>query len=87
MATKQADPVGVLIVGGGPVGLALAIELGLKGVDCLLVVQRDGNVRVPKMSQVSSRSMEICRQWGLAEKVRGRCGRAPILWISSTSTT
>ena len=87
MATKQADPVGVLIVGGGPVGLALAIELGLKGVDCLLVEQRDGNVRVPKMSQVSSRSMEICRQWGLAEKVRGRCGRAPILWISSTSTT
>jgi 2-polyprenyl-6-methoxyphenol hydroxylase-like FAD-dependent oxidoreductase len=27
----------VLIAGGGPVGLALAVELGLRGVECLVV--------------------------------------------------
>jgi len=60
----------VLIAGGGPVGLALAIELGLRGVRCLLVEKRDGAVPVPKMSQVSSRNMEFCRRWGIAEKVQ-----------------
>ena len=34
----------VLIVGGGPVGLALAIELGRLDVDCLVVEQIDGGV-------------------------------------------
>ena len=31
----------VLICGAGPVGLALAIELGLRGVDCLVVEKRE----------------------------------------------
>ena len=34
----------VLIVGGGPVGLALAGELGWRGVACLLVEQTDGSI-------------------------------------------
>lgn len=62
--------VSVLIVGGGPVGLALAIECGLRGIDCLVVEQRDGILRVPRMSNVSSRNMEFCRRWGIADKVR-----------------
>jgi flavin-dependent dehydrogenase len=49
----------VLIVGGGPVGLALAIELGLRGVRCLLAEKRDGRVLQPKMSGVSARGMEF----------------------------
>ncbi len=60
----------VLIAGAGPVGLALAIELGRLGVRCLLVEKRDGTVSVPKMSQVSARNMEFCRRWGIAERVR-----------------
>ena len=60
----------VLIAGGGPVGLALAIELGLRGIACLLVEKRDGSLPVPKMSQVSSRNMEFCRRWGIAEQVK-----------------
>ncbi len=47
----------VLVVGAGPVGLALAAELGRMGVDCLLVEKRDGVLSVPKMSQVSARGM------------------------------
>jgi 2-polyprenyl-6-methoxyphenol hydroxylase-like FAD-dependent oxidoreductase len=52
------------------VGLALAIELGLRGVECVLVEQGDGTVPVPKMSQLSTRTMEFCRRWGIADKVR-----------------
>ncbi len=60
----------VLIVGGGPVGLALACELGLRGIDCTLVEKRDGKLHVPKMSLVSAGGMELCRRWGIAHAVR-----------------
>src|SRR5262249_1062311 len=60
----------VLIAGAGPVGLALACELGLRGVDCVLVEKRDGAINVPKMSAVSPRNMEFCRRWGIADTVR-----------------
>ena len=60
----------VLIAGAGPVGLALACELGMRGVDCLLIEKRDGAIKVPKQSMVSSRNMEFCRRWGVAKQVR-----------------
>lgn len=62
----------VLIVGGGPVGLALAIELGLRNVPCLLVEQmaRDGFHNHPRANLINSRSMEFCRRWGVAELVK-----------------
>jgi 2-polyprenyl-6-methoxyphenol hydroxylase-like FAD-dependent oxidoreductase len=59
----------VLIVGGGPVGLALAGELGWRGVPCLLVEQTDGRIVTPKMNEVNVRTMEFCRRWGIAEQV------------------
>jgi 2-polyprenyl-6-methoxyphenol hydroxylase-like FAD-dependent oxidoreductase len=62
----------VLIVGGGPVGLAAAIELAWRGIDCLLVERRDGSIGHPKMNQVSVRTVEICRRWGVAPTVRAR---------------
>src|SRR6185437_1383395 len=61
----------VLIAGGGPVGLALAVELGLSGIPCTLVERRDGSVSVPKMSGLSVRSMELNRRWGVAEQAKG----------------
>lgn len=59
----------VLIVGGGPVGLALAGELGWRGVACLLVEQGDGAIVTPKMNEVNVRTMEFCRRWGIADQV------------------
>jgi len=62
----------VLIVGAGPVGLATAIELGLHGVDCLIIERRDGSNKVPKTTMISTRNMEFCRRWGIAAQVRNR---------------
>ncbi|MEK9677753.1 MAG: FAD-dependent monooxygenase [Rhodospirillaceae bacterium] len=66
MADVDTD---VLIVGGGPVGLALAGDLGWRGINCLLVEQTDGIIRTPKMNEVNLRSMEFCRRWGIDQKV------------------
>ncbi|HSV78669.1 MAG TPA: FAD-dependent oxidoreductase [Ramlibacter sp.] len=55
----------VLVVGGGPVGLALAGDLGWRGISCRLVEKTDGVVQQPKMDMVGIRSMEFCRRWGI----------------------
>jgi 2-polyprenyl-6-methoxyphenol hydroxylase-like FAD-dependent oxidoreductase len=59
----------VLIVGGGPVGLALAAELGWRGIACMLIERTDGAIKTPKMNEVNTRSMEFCRRWGIADQV------------------
>jgi 2-polyprenyl-6-methoxyphenol hydroxylase-like FAD-dependent oxidoreductase len=60
----------VLIVGGGPVGLALAGELGWRGVPCMLIEKTDGSIEQPKMDLVGIRTMEFCRRWGILDWVR-----------------
>ena len=67
---RAARSVPVLIVGGGPVGLALAAELGWRGIRCELVEQSDGAITTPKMNEVNTRTMEFCRRWGVADAVR-----------------
>jgi 2-polyprenyl-6-methoxyphenol hydroxylase-like FAD-dependent oxidoreductase len=59
----------VLIVGGGPVGLGMALELGWRGIDCVVIEQGDGRNLLPRASGISVRSMEFCRRWGIAEEV------------------
>jgi len=66
----------VLIVGGGPVGLALACELGWRGIACSLIEQGDGTIITPKMNEVNVRTMEFCRRWGIADDVH-RCPFPP----------
>ena len=60
----------VLIVGAGPVGLALAGDLGWRGVPCTLIEKTDGAIEHPKMDIVGVRTMEFCRRWGIADWVR-----------------
>ena len=59
----------VLIVGGGPVGLALAGDLGWRGIGCVLIEQSDGSIYQPRMDLVGIRTMEFCRRWGLVAAV------------------
>lgn len=60
----------VLVVGAGPVGLALAIELGQRGVKCLLIEKRDSHSILPKMERCHARTMEHFRRLGIADGVR-----------------
>lgn len=60
----------VLIVGGGPVGLTLAIDLGKRGVRATLIEQKEAPQFLPKMERCNARTMEIFRRMGIAEQVR-----------------
>src|SRR5882762_6369737 len=60
----------VLIVGGGPVGLTLAIDLGRRGVRCTLIEQKEAPQFLPKMERCNARTMEIFRRMGIVDKVR-----------------
>jgi 2-polyprenyl-6-methoxyphenol hydroxylase-like FAD-dependent oxidoreductase len=60
----------VLIVGGGPVGLTLAIDLGQRGVSCTLVDLRPEPEFLPKMERCNARTMEHFRRLGIADRVR-----------------
>jgi len=59
----------VLIVGSGPVGLALACDLGLRGASCVVLEQGEGPPDHPRATALNSRSMEFMRRWGIAEAV------------------
>jgi len=59
----------VLIVGGGPVGLAMAGDLGWRGVPCVLIEKTDGRITQPRMDMVHVRTMEFCRRWGIVQWV------------------
>jgi 2-polyprenyl-6-methoxyphenol hydroxylase-like FAD-dependent oxidoreductase len=60
----------VIIVGGGPVGVALAVELGLRGISCVLVERRLEPQLIPKGQNLTQRSMEHFHHWGVADEVR-----------------
>ncbi|RKP56574.1 FAD-dependent monooxygenase [Pararobbsia silviterrae] len=59
----------VVVVGGGPVGLVTAADLGWRGRDCILLERTDGAIDQPKMDQVGIRTMEFCRRWGIVDWV------------------
>lgn len=60
----------VFVVGGGTVGLYLAMELGAYGVPFLLVDSKPTTSTHPKGSTVNSRSMEHLRRLGAAAELR-----------------
>src|SRR5436305_4839078 len=61
----------VLIVGAGPVGLTLAIDLAWRGIAVTVVETRAAAAPPkPKCNHVAARTMEIFRRLGLADKVR-----------------
>lgn len=64
------DPTQVLIAGGGPVGLSLAVELGRRGVDCYVVEPRSRTRLVPRAKLTNVRNMEHLRRWGVADELR-----------------
>ncbi|MCK9511160.1 MAG: FAD-dependent oxidoreductase [Pigmentiphaga sp.] len=72
MTTTELDTP-ILIAGGGPTGMALAIELGWRGVPCTVLEMGDGTVDHPRLGTILSRTMEFCRRWGIIDRVYN-CG-------------
>lgn len=60
----------VLISGAGPVGLAVALDLGRRGVECMLIDETDGEMIHSKIGYIAVRTMEFFRRWGIARTVR-----------------
>lgn len=60
----------VVVVGGGPVGLAMATSLGLRGVACVVIERHLDVGTIPKGQNLSQRSMELLYSWGCADTVR-----------------
>ena len=70
----------VAIAGGGPVGLAAAVELRRRGIDCVVIEPRtEVSHARPRCKTISVRSMEHLRRWGIADRLREHVP-LPVSW-------
>jgi 2-polyprenyl-6-methoxyphenol hydroxylase-like FAD-dependent oxidoreductase len=72
----------VLIAGGGPVGLAAAVELGRRGIECAVFEPRTAVSHArPRCKTLNVRTMEHLRRWGIADRLREQAP-LPVSWSS-----
>ncbi len=70
----------MLVIGGGPAGLAAAAELSLHRVPCIVVEPRLAvSHRRPRAKTTSIRTMEHMRRWGVADRLRA-AAPLPVAW-------
>ncbi|MFX0579245.1 FAD-dependent monooxygenase [Nocardia nepalensis] len=67
---EAPETTSVLVIGAGPVGLTLALELDRHGVDALVVERNASTTRHPKMDITNGRSMELYRRLDVADELR-----------------
>jgi 2-polyprenyl-6-methoxyphenol hydroxylase-like FAD-dependent oxidoreductase len=60
----------VVVVGGGPVGVGLAVELGQRGIDTVLIERRLEPQRIPKGQNLTPRTLEHFYFWGCVDELR-----------------
>src|SRR5882757_4209457 len=77
----------VVVVGGGPVGLVSAIQLGRAGIETLLLERRATFSTHPKSGGIHARTMEIYRQLGISDLIqengRSANGALTLGWMTS----
>ena len=66
----MSEQVEVIIVGGGPVGVGLAVDLGRRGVSCAVIEKRTELSSIPKGQGLSQRTLEHFANWGIADELR-----------------
>jgi 2-polyprenyl-6-methoxyphenol hydroxylase-like FAD-dependent oxidoreductase len=59
----------VMIVGAGPAGLALAIELGTRSIACTIVEKNERTGYAPRAKNANIRTREHLRRWGIADRL------------------
>ena len=69
---SYSESTSVLIIGGGPVGLAMGLLLHRLQIDCIVLERQPGTTDHPKSRGCWIRTMELFRQWGIEEKIRAR---------------
>ena len=69
MSPSTVEETEVLIVGAGPVGLAAAIELGLRGVRVILIEQNERTGVAPRTKTTNVRTRTHLRRWGIADRL------------------
>jgi len=74
MGTSVETPrrTSIMIVGGGPVGLAMGLLLDRFGIDAIIVEKSPTTTDHPKSRGCWVRTMEIFRQWGIEQAIRDR---------------
>jgi 2-polyprenyl-6-methoxyphenol hydroxylase-like FAD-dependent oxidoreductase len=86
---RSPNHASVLIAGGGPVGMTLAVDLAQKGVKSILVERNHTTTVHPKMDITNSRSMELFRRAGLVDALRAAAvdenNPFDVAWITSLS--
>jgi 2-polyprenyl-6-methoxyphenol hydroxylase-like FAD-dependent oxidoreductase len=60
----------VVIVGGGPVGMALAVDLGQRGVPCAVIERNVTPHRIPKGQNLTNRTLEHFYFWNCVDELR-----------------
>ena len=68
MTEKIGTPL-VVIIGAGPTGLATAIELGRRGINCRIFERGERAGHAPRAKTTHVRTREFMRIWGIAEKL------------------
>ena len=69
--TPETPETPVAIIGGGPVGFAIALDLARRG-RASTVIEQDpgtGTIMLAKAGTLNERTLEILRRWGMAERV------------------
>jgi 2-polyprenyl-6-methoxyphenol hydroxylase-like FAD-dependent oxidoreductase len=72
VSAVQQNDCAIVIIGAGPCGLMLAIELGRRGIATIVLEEKPSPARFPAANATQARTMEHYRRLGFAEKVRAQ---------------